>query len=698
MYPILICNNVNDLSCSFKITDAAEDVRQFIASNQFILFPCDPVDESFLSRRTALLKKIEKEHKVKLSMSRSEQGGVIIRGKNDCIASAEKELKKILFGGDGFSVAKLFVPGSIMGAIIGKGGKNITKYETDHGSLMVNVHSLSNCLSIRGPSDQVETCKGVISKDITDCNVTESVQIDSAAYEKLSKAGVPKLAGGLPVNINLNEATVRMRGAFVDVQEVKLNVNDIISGIYKSCILLTPENFSQVSKLMESNSSQFKEISEPNGISISLDNSLGSIVVEGKRALVKRAKTLLFGLLETQLPSTFAKTKFLKPLLKSMGSSKDVSTMALNSKCSISLNRDLCTFIVQASSFEKLQCGLKAINDKIEAIMKLSYVASVESWLIQSLITKNSQDVEKIRNDTECEITLLKADAMISIVGKEEENVAKAKEQVEQIMGQAKKENFFFDLPESSMNMFVGTSGKHMKSMAANFNVTIDRVKKTKSRIRITGKESNVKLATDAVSDWLSKWEKKNGGVTVSINESMVLRLEKDSSIVDEIQRDFGVKIDLNRKNCSATVRGGKVSSLVEASAKLESVLSDAKEDETKENAFKAKGNETVLPQAMLENETVNVEVSTQQEPFKEQFVSNTNAVIEDPVTEMESDSNAKVSYSLLSLFDKRIVNNFLNFPISLDLKHCCRKLVQFTCIRRCSSAMGQFNRLYKNR
>ena len=593
------------------------------------------------------LKKMDKEHEVKLSMNRSEEGGVIIRGKKECIDSAQKELKKILFGGEGFSVEKLFVPGSIMGAIIGKGGKNITKYETDHGSLMVNVHSLTNCLSIRGPSDQVETCKGVISKDIMDCNVTESVQIDPVAFEKLSKAGIPKLAGGLPVNINLNEASVRMRGTFVDVQEVKLNINEVISGIYKSCIRLTPENFSLVSKLMQSNSSLFEEISEPNGISISLDNSLGSIVVEGKRASAKRAKILFIGLLENQLSSSFAKTKFLKPLLKSMGTSRDISTMALNTKCSISLERDLSTFIVQASSFEKIQCGLKAINDKIESIMKLSYVASIESWLMQSLITKNSQDVDEIKNDTECEIFLLKADAMISIVGKEEGNVTRAKEQLEQVMEQAKKENFFFDLPESSINMFVGTSGKHMKSMAANFNVTIDRVKKTKSRIRITGKENNVKRAANAVSDWLSKWEKKNSGVTVSIDESMALRLEKDSSFVDAIQRDFGVKIDLNHKNCSATVRGGKESRLVEASAKLESLLSDAKEDETKENILKEKGNETVLPQAILENENVNIDVN-QQQTLNEQFVGNENVVVEDPVTEIESDSNTKVSSSLI--------------------------------------------------
>ncbi len=576
------------------------------------------------------MKKIEKEFDVKVSISNTKVGVAVIRGKKENIKSAEKELNKLLYGGDDFAVEKLFVPASILGAIIGKAGKNIAKYESDHESVMVDVHSLTNSVSIRGPPEQVELCKGVITKDVMDCNVTESIRIDEVAHDKLSKPGAfSKVLGGLSVNITLSEKVLRVKGCFTDVQEVKMNVNDLVSGVYKSNLILIPDNFDFVSKQMESRPSQFEEITEPTETSLSLDGSLGAIVVEGKRSSVKRAKSMLIGLLETLLPSRFSKTKFLKPLLKSMGSSRSISTMGKETRCFILLERDTFTFTVQASSAERIQEGLSAISDKIQAAMKLTYVVSVGSWLIQHMITNCSKDVEKIETETECGISLLRSDSTIIIVGKEEENVAEAKKEIENIMEQVNKENYFLDLPESSMNLFVGTSGKNMKSMASTYGVTIDRVKRTKSRIRIQGKENALGQAVNAVKDWLSKWEKKNAGLTVSLDKSMWMRLEKDSSILHGIQRDFGVKIDLNHNNFSATIRGGKASDQADASAKLESTLFKENEAETKTNTEKE--NTSILPQAILENETL--DLSPQKQTVTAPLEESKSLMMEESVT-----------------------------------------------------------------
>ena len=57
---------------------------------------------------------------------------IILRGKEEHIKAAQNELKKILHGGEGFSVDKIIVPDSIVGAVIGKGGKNIIKYTLEY--------------------------------------------------------------------------------------------------------------------------------------------------------------------------------------------------------------------------------------------------------------------------------------------------------------------------------------------------------------------------------------------------------------------------------------------------------------------------------------------------------------------------------------------------------------------------------------
>lgn len=643
-----------------KITEAAEDVRQFIARNQSSEFSCDSADQSFLSRHISFMRKMEKEFGVKISMSNTKQGLIVIRGKRDSIASAQKELNKILHGGDGFAVEKLFVPVSILGSIIGKAGKNISKYESDHPSVMVNVHSLTNSVSIRGPPEQVELCKGVITKDILDCNTTESIKIDAAVHEKLSKPGaLSKLLVGLNVNVTLTDSTIRLRGCFSDVEELKMLINDLVSGVYKSVLRLIPDNFNFVSKQMELSKSQFEEITEPTETSIVIDSTLGAIVVEGKRSSVKRAKSLLVSLLETLLPSRFSKTKFLKPLLKSMGSSKNISSLGKETRCFISLERDICTFIVQASTMEILKVGMAAVSDKVQAIMKLSYVTSVESWLIQHLLAKAPQDVEKIQTDTKCEISLIKSDAIISIVGKEESKVAEAKVEIEKIMDQAKKENYFIDLPESSMNMFVGTSGKNMKSMASTYGVTIERVKKTRSRIRIQGKDNALRRASTAVEEWLSKWEKKNVGLTVAIDHLMLMRLEKDSSILNEIQREFGVKIDLNRNNFCATIRGGQSDDQAAASEKLESILYKENEVETEECNM-GKENAVNLPQAISKNETLNISSPQQQTVVNVSFEQTDNVIYGESVS-IDCDSNIRSP-------SNNAVGNLYNLLVSDDV------------------------------
>lgn len=291
----------------------------------------------------------------------------------------------------------------------------------------------------------------------------------------------------------------------------------------------------------------------------------------------------------------------------------------MNTGCHISLERDICTFVVQSTSVENLRVGVKALEKKIESCMKLTYVMQVESWLIQHLISKNMAEIEKMRENSECQITLSKNDLMICIIGKEEEKVSEAKTSINAVMNYAKKENSFVELPESSMNQFVGTSGKQMSLFAKTYGVTMERVKKSRTQIRIQGKEASVSRASNAVLDWVSQWEKKNGGVTLDIEDSVIAHLD-NKSILDDIQRKFGVKVDINRNKGTATIRGGKNGSQAKASTKLESVISEILDTNT--NKTNDKENEVVIPS------------NTASTPFVE------NTVVHSPITEIESEND----------------------------------------------------------
>ena len=320
---------------------AADDIRQFVASNHSVEIKLDIVDEAFILRNMTMMKQIEKDFDVMVYLNKTRQS-VTFRGREKNTKSAENELKKILYGGEGFGVEKLFVPNNILGAIIGKGGQNITKYEKDYESVMVNIHSLTRCLSIRGPSDKVEACKRSIMKDMMKCKISESIQIDENNYDKLSENGLlSKIIGSLPVTFTLLKESLRLKGAFNDVQEVIMLVTESMTGVYTTTINLIPDIFRNVQSTIQ----DIEIIGDETSTSVTLDKNMVAIQIQGKRSNAKRAKIMLIDFLEKMSPNLIIRVKFLKPLLPYIGSTKDVADLLMKSGCDLSLERDICTFI-----------------------------------------------------------------------------------------------------------------------------------------------------------------------------------------------------------------------------------------------------------------------------------------------------------------------------------------------------------------
>ena len=463
--------------------------------------------------------------------------GITLCGALDDIKRAEKDLRKILSGGDGNSVEEVFVPDLIIGSIIGKGGKNIDKYESTFDSIMINTFRAAHSLIIRGPSPQVELCKRLVVKDVMETKVSESLPIDEGVYNKLSKNGVmSRIIGGLPVTFKLLERSIRLNGVYHDVKHAKGHVEDIISGVYTSMITLIPEIRRKIANLIN-NFEEFDAIRSSTGTSIFLDEDSGAIMIKGKHSNAKRAKSLLTNSIETLLPNQFAKVKFPKPLLKNMGGTRDAAILSFESVCVVSLERDTFTFIVQSTNYEHLQEGVKAVQEKIETCMKLIFTMEVESWLIQYVIDKYMHEINSIQNETRCKIDLSQTSLIISIEGDKEENLTIAKRLFNIIVTKSNNENKFIDLPESLISQFVGKSGMRMAQFASSNNVEVERVKRTKSRIRVKGDELAVSRAVLLINDWVSTREQKNNNLQYVM---------KKTPISNDTQRKFGVKIDVN--------------------------------------------------------------------------------------------------------------------------------------------------------
>lgn len=544
-----------------KITECAAIVRDFISSNYTVEVPYERSEGSLLGRRDSILRTLEKTGDVRVFQAK-QRAIVEIRGIEEKAKAAAEEVKRFLYGGDGLVVEKMSIPSTVIGAIIGKSGSNIAKLEKEYPDVNIDVSSMSSLATLRGPEEQIKLCAGAILQDVVNIAANDNVTITPEVHTFLSKtSNIRKVTNDLPVNITLSSSSVRLRGNCFDVAFVKANLLEVLSGDYEGSISLMPSLFSNVSTSPQVGT--FTEnIQNRTSTSIIFDTETQSLKVKGKKSNVRFAKNLFIEGLEKEFPQFITVRKTPKHLSKVVSKAKTYIGIAAKTGCMILFDHDTRSFLLQSSSTDSISEGLDAINEhakECEKLVKIIDVDSSESWLLFNLIN-NREPLKEIEETSNTKIDIIIDESIISITGEGSES---AKEQIETTMTQMRKENAFLDIPESSMTQFIGNSSRHINGLAGTYGINIDRVKKYPTRIRLHGSESGVRSAVEAVYSWVKKWEEKNQGITVELDEETLLCLmdNKPTGSKRKIQRKCGVKLDVCVSESNLTIRGGKNSS-----------------------------------------------------------------------------------------------------------------------------------------
>merc|ERR1740139_76807 len=149
--------------------------------------------------------------------------------------------------------------------------------------------------------------------------------------------------------------------------------------------------------------------------------------------------------------------------------------------------------------------------------------------------------------------------------------------------------------------MFVGESGSNMKNLAKTHGVTIERVKKCNTKIRVFGNEPSVNSAVSAVNAWVNTWEAKNKGNTMVLGSSeMEFLLADNKFLIKDVEKSNGVKIDIDVAKCTVIIRSKSKSAKESASANICSFI----------EKFKAE----LSTQEVVETEVDNVTADSQEE------------------------------------------------------------------------------------
>lgn len=565
-------------------------MNEFIAENYIQEVEISSEDEATLlaGGNESPIQKFQSEYGADMTVVRS-RFVVTVKGQKEKVQAAVKRLNQFLHGGDGYTVSRISVTEQALGVVIGKAGAKRAELEKKYEGVHLYIHR-SNRIAIRGPDIVVEACRIEILRLVSSVKIQQVMNLTSEEHEILAKPDVIKRAThGIPVQVTLTDDAVKIRGIFADVRDAQAMLKEQLLGVYEAVVELEASQLSCVRRACR-DPSHFERIQTTTGAEVKLDMATNSIIISGKRGNVRKAKNLVVGFLEFLIPADFARLEVSKPLHTTVGDPAALAEVAAISGANVFLDRDLSAILIQSADAGKVKKASDILKAKIENADKLAFVVSVgasEAWLIPLIIGKGGIRINSLRLETGCNIEVNKVDRSVSVTGDDEANVAKARELLNAMVDDARRQCVFVELPAEAIAAFLGRGGAHIRSFAAEHNVECDRMRKSPTKIKITGEEEQVKAAKHALDEWIEQWEMKQAGRTIAIDKpSIPAVLGKGGSVIAALQKEYGIKVEINRDELTLTVKGSTDELRDKAIDKINQIIT---EDQERANARREK-------------------------------------------------------------------------------------------------------------
>lgn len=571
-------------------------VLDLLGSNYLEEYEIPSYEEKILFQggENSLVRRVEKEHNVAV-IYRSSDNRLFIRGKEDNVKAAVQRIKEVFEGGDGFAVVRMPLPDGTVGMILGKGGANVKAIEAGHAGVTIQVSDNSDSsaiLTMRGPEEKVQAARSKIVATLATAKVVESVSISTEQKEKLEDESsiIRDVGADTNTQITVTSTSVRIRGVSSDVRYAKERLLEFFTGSYKSYIDLEANQYSIVSTAIIKDPSHFERIRTSTEADLALNEEMKAICITGKRLFVEKAKALLFGFLDFVLSSSLEHVKVEKSLMNLVADAGALADIASNSGASISVDRDLCFVVIRSSDPDKVQRASEQVKARIIELEGLVYVhrlSQPDAWLLPNIIGKDGSTIRSLETNSGCTIEVSKEKLTIIVSGEDEEKVSDVATKLIELIDTLKKECAFIDIPDQAQPAFIGKSGEHITSLRDEHNVAIEML--PKGRLQVQGSESNVQSAKVAIGDWLKNWEGQHIGISFAVEGSDIPAIiGSKGCVVNGIEKDFGVKIDVNAG--MVTIRGGKT--IDDRNAAAEKVKDTARRNQAevarKEEARKA--------------------------------------------------------------------------------------------------------------
>lgn len=595
------------------VLKASTVIQQCLAANFIDEFVVSEEDISALlsGGQGSKIAEIANIAEVNISIDR-ERNAVIAKGEKVKVRDSIKSLRGFLYGSSDVVVSKVEVASSeLLGLIIGKGGKTVADLQKKH-PVSILVHRKENVVTLRGQKDHVEECRVEIMKLVLGANISKTMTLSDTQMAKINKPKVIRQItqqSSVQITPSPEKNNIAFRGLSSDVFMAMALVKEQLEDVYEGRMHLGLQLFKKVEEACRS-SSHLQRIEEQSNAKIHLDGQGGDLVASGKRQSVRAAKLGLLTFVDFLVGPQFSQCD-VPPSMIQLFKSASIVEIAAKTGAQVNVDRDLSSILVFAVDVSQVESASEMINKLITGKEDLAFVwkfTPSENWLVSNLIGKNGETLKRLRKQSGCSIEVDSVEKRAILSAETSELAAKGKAILDEFVETSRRECCFVILPENDIPAFLGRSGANIKKFAETHSVDIQLEKSAGSAVRIVGKEANVSNAKTAVEAWLaSRIETLNdakGEVSKLLKSSNIpVLIGSKGATIRGLEREFGCKIDVDRRSSTVTVKGGSTARRVALLEKMDRIFSekagDAK-DSTKtegENCDSDSAKENILKQ-----------------------------------------------------------------------------------------------------
>eukprot|EP00943_MAST-04B_sp_MAST-4B-sp1_P009264 g9264.t1 len=496
--------NRDELSITVKgVIKSINKVKGYIANLKDMTIEV-PVASQLLpklvGKKGVALKAFEEEFEVDIQVDR-ENEVFKLSGDNDALENAKLGLEKLIE--QHTEHEKVYeLEAGMTPAIIGKGGENIQKIQSESGTY-VNV--------VRG-------------KDRDDGVHTDKIVVRGT-----------------------NEALLKVDALMDEFLDLFRKENQVLKFSPSLTSLIVGKKGATVSKIQQENE-----------VNIDVNRTKGEIRIRGKEENVVNAIAALKAVLDSYESTTMTGTS--DELGSIIGKSGvNVKKLTEDSGANIKVDREKGTIVISGER-DKVEKAVADVNVLLEKYKKENVIINVNADFIPSLIGKGGENIKKLRTKLGLAIDLgAKGSGAITLRG-EEDLIVKAKETLLNLAAKYEKENVIVRIRPDAYSALIGKNGATIQGIQKETKTQID-VRREKNEVRVRGNnEENVKAAVERITEIAGESDdviSLDVALPENTNAIAVVVGKKGASAM-RLQNEFHVSLNIVRDKNKVVLRGMK--------------------------------------------------------------------------------------------------------------------------------------------